>query len=129
MIVSVFAGCHSKEPVTIIARTEGQRLITIRYCLKPSRTFEITGENIKGIKLDALTNVLKTHSMNHPRATYELYSEVKSVPEESEKIVETIRQAGIQLKHYWAPVSFIDPNVKPGPYGTGYVDILRREDR
>jgi hypothetical protein len=99
-----------------------KKLITIKYCLEPFRTFEIAEMNIKGIELEKLTDVLKKIKSENPDAKYELLAEVKNVLEMENKIIKAIENAGINLKHYWAPVSSIVVG-KSGPYGPGFVDI------
>lgn len=103
-----------------------EKLITIKYVLDPFRTFAIEGTNLKGVKLDALTSELAKYKAAHQDDEFELYAEVKCTPEESAKIIKAIQNAGIALKHYWAPVSFINPKAKPVPYGSGHEDILKK---
>ena len=117
-------------------------IVTIKYALEPLRTFEIVGTNIKGVKLAGLPAVLKQHKQRHPGLTYEIYAEVKCVPETSDEIISAIRSTGVSLKHYWAPVSvsagslsipgsisggsLVDTKSTSGKYkyGPGHVDIL-----
>jgi hypothetical protein len=103
-----------------------KKLITIKYCLEPFRTFEIVGMNIKGVEFEKLTDILKKIKSENPDAEYELLAEVKNVPEMENKIIKAIENAGIKLKHYWAPVSDI-VNGKIGPYGIGFVDIIENK--
>lgn len=108
-----FTGCTaSSQPA--------QRLVTIKYCLEPMRTFEVVGTDIKALPLDRLTETLKTYKAENPEAEYELLAEVKCMPEQEHAIRKAIRDAGITLKHYWAPVSF--DGGKESPYGPGHVD-------
>jgi hypothetical protein len=102
------------------------KLTTIKYVFEPSRTFKIEGTSLKGIKLNDLTNELRKYKSQHQDAVFELWSEVKVTPEESAKIIEAIRSAGINLKHFWAPRSFVDSNANIGPYGSAHEDILKR---
>ncbi|MBN1589983.1 MAG: hypothetical protein JW888_10745 [Pirellulales bacterium] len=106
-----------------------EELTTIKYCAKPMRTFDIVGNEVKGLTLAELPAALKKHHEANPRAAYEVYAEVKSDKETSDKIIATIQKAGVTLKHYWAPVSFPDTKHPPGKYGPGYVDLLRKEHR
>ncbi|MBN2579447.1 MAG: prolyl oligopeptidase family serine peptidase [Pirellulales bacterium] len=105
---------------------EKRNLTTIKYALKPFRTFEIVGTEIKGIKMEALPEAIRRHQKQHPGVVYELYAEVKCVPETSDEIISKIRSAGVTLKHYWAPVSDVDLQSVPGKYGYGHVDILEQ---
>ncbi len=100
-----------------------QNLVTIEYTLDPMRRFTIVGTGVANVKLENLADVIMKHQQQHPGAIYELYAEVKCVPETSDKIIESIRSAGVILKHYWAPVCS-DSQSFPGKYGHGYVDIL-----
>ncbi len=102
------------------------KLTTIRYVFEPFRTFKIEGTSLKGVKLDDLTNELRKYKSLHQDAVFELWSEVKVTPEESAKIIEAIQSAGINLKHFWAPRSFVDPKANIGPYGSAHEDILKR---
>ncbi len=106
-----------------------KNLITIKYVLNPFRTFVIEGTDLKNINLAGLTHELSQYKATHRDDQFELYAEVKCTPEESNKIIKAIQKAGIDLKHYWAPISIIDPNTKPGPYGSGHVDILNNRKR
>ena len=105
-----------------IAIATPKKLVTIKYCLKHFRTFEIVGTTIKGIELDQLADTLKKFKSENPNVEYELLAEVKCMPEMEERIIKEIKNAGIKLTHYWVPVSF--ENDKPGPYGSGFVDII-----
>ena len=105
--------------------TNSGQAIVVKYCLEPFRTFEIAGTTSKGIRLEDLEKALREHQSTHRDAQYELVAEVKCVPAQSSEIVETFKKAGTILIHYWAPVSDITTNSPPGPYGAGFVDILR----
>jgi hypothetical protein len=111
-----FMGCN-------VANSPAKRLVTIKYCSEPMRTFEIVRTNIKGVKLEQLTDVLKKYKSENPNTEYELYAEVKCVPEEEQAIKKAIRDAEIKLKHYWAPVSIKTDKSKESPYGPGFIDI------
>ena len=100
-------------------------LTTVKYCYEPFRTFEIVGTDTTGVSQEELPGVLRQHKINHPRAEYELLAEVKCVPEQTQAIIHAFTQAGIRLRHYWAPVSsFSFDMMEPGPYGLGHVDIV-----
>ncbi len=103
--------------------TGTSQLITIKYSSEPFRTFEISKTDIKGIKLNNLTETLVKHKKNYPNAKYELLSEIKCVPGTEKEIKKAIKEAGINLEHYWAPVSF-DTKEK-SPHGPGYIDIMK----
>lgn len=99
-------------------------LLTIKYSTDPFRTFEIVGTPVKGVKLEQLTEVLTEFKNNHPKVNFAFWAEVKSTPETTRKIQAAIDKAGIKLKHYLVPVSYVPPDAKSGPYGAGVVDIL-----
>ena len=44
--------------------------------------------------------------------------------EVSNQIIAAIESAGVTVKHYWAPVSFVEPGSPSGKYGFGHVDLL-----
>jgi len=115
-LILLFTGCNAANP-------PAQRLVTIKYCSEPMRTFEIVGTNIKGVELEQLTDVLKKYKSKNANTEYELFAEVKCVPEEEQAIRKSIKDAGIKLKHYWAPVSIRTKKSKEGPYGPGFIDI------
>lgn len=106
-----------------------EKLTTIKYVFEPFRTFKIEGSNLKGVKLDALTNELVKYKALHQDELFELWAEVKVTLEESAKIIEAIQKAGITLKHFWAPRSFVDPSANIGPYGSAHEDILKNLKR
>ena len=112
------AGSTDKDPP--------EELTTIKYCQKPRRTFEIVGSDVKGLKLAELPEALKKHHEANPRTAYEVYAEIKTDTKESDKIIKTIQKAGVTLKHYWAPVSNVDPSKPAGKYGPGHVDLLKK---
>jgi len=113
----VFFACYANSDEKI------SNLTTIKYSLKPFRTFEIVGTKIKRVKLEKLTAVLKKYKANNPKKKYQLIAEVKSVPETVKRIKKAIKDAGIKLNHYWVPTSF---NVDiPGAPSEGYIDILK----
>jgi len=101
--------------------TPEEKLVIIKYCLVPLRTFEIVGTDIKGVEQKELTEVLKKYKSENPDAQYELLAEVKSIIEIVEEIKKDIEAAGIQLKHYWIPTS---TSKTSGPHGPGFRDIL-----
>lgn len=109
--------------------TEPARLVTIKYVLTPFRTFEIPGTDMKGISLEALSEAIAKYHKDHPGSTYEVFAEVKCLPETSDEIIRAIRRAGVILEHYWAPVSFVDISRPAGKYGHGHIDLLNRGDR
>ena len=117
-------GCSS-ETHTPSDRAPADALSTIKY--RVDGTFEIAGTDIKGITLDNLSQELTRHQEQHAGATYELYAENKCHPELSDKIIATIRESGVTLKHYWAPYNDADPQGSPGKYGVGQVDILEQQ--
>ena len=94
-------------------------ITTIKY----SGTFEIVGTDKTGLTLNELAVALRQRARDHPEQKYEVLAEFKCVPEESDKVIKTIRDTGAKLKHYWAPVSLVPIGSKPGPYGIGHVDI------
>jgi hypothetical protein len=121
--------CTSNRTVTQELDMEA-RLVTIRYVSNPFRTFEIDGFELKGIPEEELTQRVAEHHQLHPYATYEVYAEVKCVKEQEDRIIRAIRDAGVTLIHYWAPVSFVDD----GPeryhkYGIGHIDRLCRPSK
>jgi hypothetical protein len=87
-------------------------------------TFKITGTDVKGLTIEELKGALIKHQQTHPGVAYEVFAEVKTVPEGTKKIMDVFKSAGVKLLHYWAPVSNISPNEKPGKYGDGHVDLL-----
>jgi len=116
-------GCASGSfPPAQKKSTEG--LTMIRYCISPWRTFAVEGTDIKGVTIEELTVMLRQHKINHPESEYELLSDIKCQPETEQEIIQAIAQAGIQLRHYWAPVSTFGTDEKPSPYGSGYADII-----
>lgn len=120
--------CASDRTVTNKPDMEA-RLVTISYVSKPFRTFEIDGFEPKGIPEEELRQRVEEHRQMHPHATYEVYAEVKCVKEQEESIIAAIRAAGVELKHYWAPVSFDVEARWPERYhkdGTGHIDVLFR---
>jgi hypothetical protein len=125
LIIGIGANSLHFESAAGQSKSEG-KLTTIKYVFEPFRTFKIEGTSLKGIKLDDLTNELRKYKSLHQDAVFELWSEVKITPEESAKIIEAIQSAGINLKHFWAPRSFVDPKANIGPYGSAHEDILKR---
>ena len=124
LVLVTLYGCARPDT---LAKSDPTRksLVTIKYTLEPMRTFQVGVTNQQGLTINELAIVLRKYKSEYPGAEYEVYAEVKCVPEESERIIRTLREAGIELKHYWAPVSYIDPSGKAGPYGPGHVDIVR----
>ena len=102
-----------------------EKLTTIKYVFDPFRTFTIEGTSLKGVKLDALTIELIKYKALHQDEDFELWAEVKVTPDESGKIIEAIQNADINLKHFWAPRSFVDPKANIGHYGSAHEDILK----
>ena len=99
-------------------------LTVIRYCLNPFGTFEVVGSEINGIRTtDELTQKLTAYKASHPKAQYEMVSEVKCVQKRVDDIAAAIQKAGIQLQHYWVPTSL---DAKPSPHGDGKVDIINQ---
>ena len=118
IICSVFlVGCFTRPRVY-------SEFTVIRYCLNPFGTFEVVGSEIIGIRTtDELTQKLTAYKASHPKAQYEMVSEVKCVQKRVDEIAAAIQRAGIQLQHYWVPTSL---DVKPGPHGDGMVDIINQ---
>jgi len=120
-------------PIAEIMRNLGQpsafedvpteKLVTIKYCRVPLRTFEIVGADIKGVQQEQLTEVLKKYQKANPKARFELLAEVNSVTEIVRKIQKNIDDAGIRLKHYWVPTSTKNAD---SPHGPGFIDILKK---
>ncbi|MBU1042779.1 MAG: hypothetical protein KJ915_00050 [Candidatus Omnitrophica bacterium] len=107
-----------------IVSAQNTKIVTIKYCLEPFRTFEIVGTDMKKLKLENLSTELKKIKSINPEAKYEILAEVKSTPETIEKIKKAIENAGIQLEHYWVPTSFGIDN--PGGPAEGILDILNK---
>ena len=113
-----------REGASVEMLLEQTELTVIRYCLEPFGTFEVAGSDIKEIRTtDELTQKLMAYKASHPKAQYEMVSEVKCVQQRVDDIWTAIQKAGIQLQHYWVPTSI---DVKPGPHGDGMVDIINQ---
>lgn len=125
MITACFAGCVTRHRSSINPPMP-EHVTTIKYSLEPFRTFEIVGTGVKGMRIDDLPEAISQHQQDYPGAVYEIYAEVKSGVETSDKIIEIVKGAGVTLKHYWAPVSFVDLSKAPGKYGYGHVDLIEK---
>ena len=113
-----------REGASVEILLEQTELTVIRYCLEPFGTFEVAGSDIKEIRTtDELTQKLTAYKASHPKAQYEMVSEVKCVQIRVDEIAAAIQKAGIQLQHYWVPTSL---DAKPSPHGDGKVDIINQ---
>jgi len=116
-VLTILAGCG--EP-----SVDEKNLVTIEYVSEPFRTFRISGTDIQGVELEQLTEVLTKHKAKHPDAIYQFSAEVKSVPETEDEIRKAIRDAGIDLQHFWVPVSTWNPDIDLSDQEIGRVDLV-----
>lgn len=114
MLVGLGCASQARDPEPVM----------IRYCAEPPRTFELDGQPAGS--LAGLREALLRHQREHPTATYEVYAEVKAVPEESDRVIDSIREAGVTLVHYWAPSSDPSAGTVHGRYGLGFIDLMDR---
>ena len=87
-------------------------------------SFGIAGSDIKDVGLEDLVKALVKRNRDNPGEEYEIYTEYKTGSENSDIVVDAIRKTGVNLRHYWVPVSFVGTERKPGKYGVGHIDIL-----
>lgn len=120
-VLVCLTGCAIREQ-SQTTTVPPEALTTIKYTGEPFRTFEIAGTNRRCTKIEDLPELIRSHQKDNPGSFYELYAELKCVPETSDQIIATIKGTGVTLKHYWAPVSRSIST--PGKYGRGHVDIL-----
>ena len=120
---------HKAPPKTEEQPNEEKKLTVIKHSHDSPFLYEIVGTSFKGISQNNLVETLTKYRRSHPSEEYELYAEFKLSPDRSDKLIEKIRSTGVNLKHYWAPVSFYDPEDIPGKYGPGHVDILNPPPR
>lgn len=118
------AGTNAAGIISLPQRTN--EIITVVYGDDPFGTFTISGSDVRGIELEGLKDALVKHQEAHA-GVYEVLSEIKAMPERQKEITDAFKAAGVDLVHYWAPVSNIDPKAKPEKHGIGYVDILNSE--
>ena len=121
LIFLIFTSCIHEIQSTVDSTSN--EITTVRYVLVPFRTFQISGTNTKGLKINELKDALVKHYQIHPDANYELFAEVKNTPKAYEDIINAFNAAGVNLLHFWAPVSDFYPDLKQSKYD-GHVDIL-----